>query len=365
MPDIAVITNSLWSEPPRLRRQVTDLLTADGHEVGFFERPALPWVRIEKPLERVSRSVTVARPRCLIHPQLRLVPALADANARYACSSMRPLMQELGLGRSTTVVNFNHDIYFIRRLFPDNRIITIINDDFESQARFPRFGHVTRALRQTCMSSDEVHAVSTSLVDRLSQWCSPRLFLPWAVRPYRSPNPDMDRRTTLLFWGSIDMAIDPSAVSLLAEELQRRGPQWKLMFVGPTRVARTRQRVASELLRHPNVTLHDPSSLDALPLDDVLAAIIPYGREEWVKAVTLANKTLSLLAAGLPFIITGMPNFIRKPFILRLDECDGAGAALDACQAGFMAWQPGIREFLEEQDAGSRLKQLGIERGST
>jgi hypothetical protein len=30
-----------------------------------------------------------------------------------------------------------------------------------------------------------------------------------------------------------------------------------------------------------------------------------------------------------------------------------------------MAWQPGIREFLEEQDAGSRLKQLGIERGST
>ena len=106
---------------------------------------------------------------------------------------------------------------------------------------------------------------------------------------------------------------------------------------------------------HHAKTVHDMDDVQLVGVADTIES----------KAVTLANKTLSLLAAGLPFIITGMPNFIRKPFILRLDECGGAGAALDACQAGFMAWQPGIREFLEEQDAGSRLKQLGIERGST
>lgn len=362
MPDIAVITNSLWTEPPRLRRQVTDLLVGDGHRVAFFERPAMPWASV-KPLERVSESVVVARPKCLIHPQLRVVGPLAELNAMRASSSMRPLIRELGLGPATTVVNFNHDIFFIRRLFPSNRIITIINDDFESQARFPRFGHVTRALRQTCMDSDEVHAVSTSLVERLSAWCQPKLFLPWAVRPYRAPSEDMARRKTLLFWGSIDMAIDPAVVSRLAEELQRRGPDWRLMFVGPTRVARTRQRLASELLRHPNVTLHDSTPLDQLPLDDVLAAIIPYGREEWVKSVMLANKTLSLLAVGLPFIITGMPNFIRKPFILRLDECLGVREAIDACSSGFLGWQQDIQSFLAEHDAQSRLNQLGIARG--
>jgi len=363
MPDIAVITNSLWTEPPRLRRQVTDLLVSDGHRVAFFERPAMPWVAIGKPVERVSGAVTVARPKCLIHPQLRIARPLAELNALYAASSMRRLMGELGVGPATTVVNFNHDIFFIRRLFPSNRIITIINDDFESQARFPRFGHVTRALRQTCMDSDEVHAVSTSLVERLSAWCQPKLFLPWAVRPYRAPREDMARRKTLLFWGSIDTAIDPSVVTSLAEELRRRGPDWKLMFVGPTRVARTRERLASELLRHPNVTLHDSTPLDRLPMDDVLAAIIPYGREEWVKSVMLANKTLALLSAGLPFIITGMPNFIRKPFILRLDECVGIGEAIDACSRGFMTWQADIEAFLSEHDAQSRLNQLGIPRG--
>lgn len=164
-------------------------------------------------------------------------------------------------------------------------------------------------------------------------------------------------------WGSIDTAIDPTVVSRLAAELQRRGPDWKLMFVGPTRVARTRERMAAELLRHPNVTLHDSTPLDQLPLDDVLAAIIPYGREEWVKSVMLANKTLSLLATGLPFIITGMPNFVRKPFILRLDECGDVGEAIDACIRGFTGWQADIQAFLSEHDAQSRLNQLGIPRG--
>jgi hypothetical protein len=79
-----------------------------------------------------------------------------------------------------------------------------------------------------------------------------------------------------------------------------------------------------------------------------------------VRSVTLANKSMQLLARGLPLLISSMPEFVQKPFILRLDGEAPITTVLERCRAGFLGWQPGIREFVESNSPASRLKALGV-----
>jgi len=355
-----LITNSYWQEPPRIRHQVANLLLSHGVEVAFFERPQSPWVRQASPVSRVSSTLSLVSTKSLLHPQLRIAPPLAWANSAFSAAVYRDRVAQLGWPSDATIINFMHDGSFLRRVFPTQRLITLVHDDFEAQSHFPWFGHVTRALRATCKVSDQVLAVSTPLVDRLQQWANCELFLPWAVRPYSVPMAPVVHRTTLLFWGSVDTAIDLSVVRRLSEECVRRGPQWQLLFVGPTERADRRRLMHGALGSLPQVRIQEATPLAELPLDSVLAAIIPYGGAPHTRAITMANKTLQLLSCGLPLLIAGMPSFVKQPFIVRLDANADIRAAIDQVQAEFANWQPAIESFVRSQRAEDRLRQLGF-----
>jgi len=355
-----LITNSYWQEPPRIRHQVANLLLSHGVEVAFFERPQSPWVRQASPVRRVSSTLSLVSTKGLLHPQLRVVPPLAWANSEFSAAVYHQRVAQLGWRTDATIINFMHDGSFLRRVFPTQRLITLVHDDFEAQSHFPWFGHVTRALRATCKVSDQVLAVSTPLVDRLQQWANCELFLPWAVRPYSVPLASAVDRTTLLFWGSVDTAIDLSIVRRLSEECVRRGPQWQLLFVGPTERADRRRLMLGALGSLPQVRIQGTTPLEELPLDSVLAAIIPYGGAPHTRAITMANKTLQLLSCGLPLLIAGMPSFVKQPFIVRLDQGADIPSAIDQVQAAFATWQPAIENFVRSQRAEDRLRQLGF-----
>jgi hypothetical protein len=359
MPDALLITNTSWHEPPRIRHQIAELLTSHGFRVAFFERPRWPWTQQASPILPIADQVTLVQSKSLLHPQLRVIPPLAWCNAAYMAHVYRNRVRALNWSQSATIINFMHDGAFLRRVFPRQRIVTVVHDDFEAQAHFPWFGHVTRALRDTCQSSDRVLAVSTPLVERMQCWAPCELFLPWAVRPYSAPESTSAPRTKLLFWGSIDTAIDVRVVQRLSEACVKRGPDWELLFVGPTERADRRRRMTRELLSLPRVRIEPATPLDSLPLHSIAAAIIPYGGAPHTRAITMANKTMQLLSRGLPLIISGMPSFLKQPFILPIDNQDAAGALVEV-HSNFMKWQSAIEGFVKGQKAEDRLRQLGL-----
>jgi hypothetical protein len=360
MSTFIIFTRTAWDEAPRLRHQVTRLLMEAGHRVHFFElpRPALSRRVPRDPVAGVAPAFV--HTSHLIHHQLRIVPPLHAINAWFVRRQIAEFLRTLSSDQ-VTVINFNYDYYFLRELFPNERIVTIINDDFEAQSRLPFRGHITWALRRTCHMSDAVFAVSVPLVRRLSEWSDAALFLPWSSMQYLAPRADVPERTRLLFWGFIDERLDLNMLDCVAKDLARRGPQWELLLVGPTQ-GRGRDAVVRSMARHTNVRVLDSHRLDQLPLDTILASVIPYLTRSAMDAVTLPNKAMQLLARGMPLLISGMPAFIEAPFVRRLDAGDSPAAVIDGCIADFASLQPSIAKFLEENTPESRLSQLGIRR---
>ena len=353
-----IFSRTAWNEAPRLRHQVTALLLDAGHRVFFFDAPKNILSR-QKPLGQVDGLAPLfVQNRFLIHHQFRVVPPLHAMNTWFVRRQITKFLRK-NLLEEVTVFNFNYDNYFLREVFPKSKIVTIINDDFEAQSRLPFSGHITWALQRTCRMSDVVFGVSIPLVRRLSLWSASKLILPWSSLPYTPPQADTSVRTRLLFWGFLDPRLDISMLNRIAEDLARRGPQWKLMMVGPTQ-GRGRNVIERSMARHPNVQILGRHDLAELPLDTILAGVIPYLTPSSMDAVTLPNKAMPILARGIPLLISGMPAFIDAPFVRRLDAENSISAVIDSCIADFSILQPSIIEFLAANTTESRLSQLGI-----
>lgn len=357
MKTFVIFTHTEWTEAPRLRHQVARLLLQHGHRVFFFER-AGSFRSAHGPTERQpDEGPVLVHTRRLLHHQLRVLPPLHWANTRVVEAQVVEFARKHALGPDAVILNFNYDYYFLRRVFPRNRIVTIINDDFEAMCRLPYRGHITWALKRTCRMSDEVLAVSTPLVDRLRLWSDAKLFLPWSVAPYQAPVGDIAGRTQLLFWGFVDKRLDLDLLEKMARYLAAERPTFKILLIGPTQGS-SRAMVESRLAPFRNIEILGRRELSDLPLGNMLAAIIPYRRDKTNDAILQTNKTMQLLAKGLPLVISGMPAFMRKPYIKRLDGDESVAKVIDECVANFDAWQPEIRAFVEENSPESRLPVL-------
>ncbi len=271
---------------------------------------------------------------------------------------LRAAVEQWSPAPNFTVVNFTHDGWFLRETFLGHRIVTVINNDFVAQSRLPFAGHITWALERTCRNSDTVLAVSEPLRERLSAWCSPELFLPWAVVPYRHSVEPVASRRTLLFWGYVDTGVDLDRVEEVALHLTEQGPDWKVLLVGPTQGTGVRTPIIRRLSRYSNIEVRDPMPLDALPLEETLAALLPYRRCSITDAVTLANQSMQLLARGLPLLISAMPRYLEAPFVIRLDGSSGAAGAVSESAEQFNALQGPIADYCAANAPESRLQML-------
>ena len=365
MSDIIFITHTAWHEAPRIRHQLARMFVDQGHRVIFFERATFPWISQFDTLSNPEKRITVVKCRNLIHHQLRITPQLDWMNSKVVMSDIQSWIDYLGLDPRAVVFNFAHDYWFLRELFPQSdRIITVIHDDWEAQARLPIFEHVGRNMRRTCQMSDEVFAVSTPLVRRLREWCDPKLLLPWSVRQYQEPNKNVARRKTLLFWGFIGSGLDISLISQISRSLSQRRPDWKILMVGPSPSEAQRMGVIKMLSEFKNITILPEHDLDALPLDDVITAFIPYGHKQYQLAIELPNKTLHFLSRGIPILASGMPNLIEHPFIQKMKDLASFDVGIESSVKNFNDWQPIIKDFVKANSAESRLELLGIKRES-
>ena len=347
-------TKTDWTEPPRLRHQLARLLVNAGHDVIFFQRPYYPWQRFGKE-HSGQHHIKLSRYRQLLHHKLRLHPVLHKLNALFEKNQIFSLMREHCIDRNDVIINYNYDYFYIKDIFSNNRLITIINDDFWSNAVGGYKRPLKWALKKTLWSSDAVLTVSLTLQNELSQFSSVELFYPWTNTGYKSPDL-ASTKNTILFWGYINYKLDINFISNLAKCLIDLCSDFKLLFVGPNQDS----SLISEITRYENVRVLPSADLENIDLSDVFLGLIPYrsGVKD-IDVITFPNKVLPLLSRGLPIAITGMPNFLSAPFVFRLDQGqDSDIATLQFINRNFAQLQTSIRAFVDANDSDLRLKQF-------
>lgn len=347
-------TKTNWSEQPRIRHQLARLLASAGHKVIFFEKPSLPF-RPSELAQSNELAIQFVSHSELVHNKLRFLPLTKSLNAQFTKHSIQKSLVNLCITNEDIVVNFNYDFYFLRDLFPSNKLITVINDDHISSAWSIAKPALTNSLKLTCSRSDEVLVLSTRLMEQVGNVCKPHLFLPWADCKYVTPV-SSTKRNTLFFWGFINRKIDYEFVARLARHLAQEYPEIKLLFVGP--IESEAIRSVNALRREKNLQFLDASSLDQLKLNEFLGSIIPYRTNDpELDAIMMPNKAMQIFAKGLPVFITGMPDFIKLPFVFKLDTPECGNLFLNV-RNKFDLLQQDMQNYVELNSSTQRLVQF-------
>jgi hypothetical protein len=344
-----VLTKTDWHEPSRLRHQLAHMLAQRGHEVTFVEKPGLPGTR----RRHLSSGIRIVRHGELLHHQLRLTSLLERLNAAFVSRELHAI----GAVRpDAVVVNFCYDYDFLRECFPENVVITVLNDDFVAGAKPFMRRQAESVLRRTVRASDHTLVVSYPLLTQARAFsCSVSTFFPWARTSYRTPQMTA-ARPDLLYWGFLNDRISwPILRSLMDSGIA-------IHFAGPI----DESSGARSLLRHKNASYHGIASLDELSavVDRCAATILPYdlgaryGR--MVAAITINNRAFELLASGLPLLYSDLPGLLSAPatVIARCRDVEDFQAAFERARKHFSDVQADIARFLEFHGESARYQQL-------
>ena len=346
-------TKTYWSEPPRLRHQLAKLLHKFGGDIIFFEIPN----HVYRKPKYLEYSHTRPRFRTLrtqdrIPHRLRILPLLESIHIYFTKKQIRDQLKKENT-KDAIIINFNYDYYFLRDLFPDQKIITVINDNFISQAAPGHEEYVTSSLALTCSHSDAVLTVSYPLMEQLAQWCNPELFLPWSDSPYSPPNINSIRNAVLI-WASLSDVIDYDLLSNIAKKCIKT----KFYMVGPISES-TQKNVSRLLVDNKNIIYLPPSDLESLPLDIFFGSLMPYkAGVTSTESVTLANKSLRLMSKGFTLIVHGMPHFYEHTAIFPCANLNQIIHSLDYCEKNFFQLQNKIQDLVSKNTPEVRYLAL-------
>ena len=304
------------------------------------------------PLNKVSPNLLIASSSYLIHHQLRLNTFIRYINSVYEIFSLSKTKKLVN--DTTIIVNFNYDYTFIRRLFPKNKMITIINDDFVAQAKLNKGKHVTKSLKLTCSQSDKLLAVSYPLVETLKSHQRTDLFLPWATDDYTKPIQTGFPRKKILIWGFINNRIDFSYLRRCIE----LNKNFEFLLVGPIR-QNLKRKVEQDAKKISNLKVLGTMPLADLPIDEVLCAFVPYKMNTpFGSSVTILNKGFQILSFGLPLIVRGMPNFIKAKCIFPIEKEKDLSATLNHLKDNFDKLQPDIEKLIDNNSKSTRYNEF-------
>ena len=343
----------MYDEPPRIRHQLMDLFVSYGHPVVFYQKPLFAFYKSKKLINRrINENLEILQTKQLIHHQLRVWHWIAKLNEAYERQSISKSIGKVD--DDDVIINFNYDYYFLRRIFRNNKIIALINDDFVAQAKFFAGRHVDYALKITAQNSDAVLTVSTPLLRQsLRHTNRVKLFLPWAADLYEKPEESHEKNAVLL-WAHIDGRIDYD----LIDHASAANPNYTFYLVGPV-VKGNDEEVNRLLSSRKNIIKLHSTGLAELPLRKFFCSIIPYkaGVRD-IEAVTASNKTFQLMSKGLPLVTYGMPHFLVHPAIFKAKNYQEFSSFLSVAKAQFWSLQEGIAELIDINQAGDRYEIL-------
>lgn len=346
MKKLLIITMTPWSEAPRLRHQVTNLLKDNGYAITYIEHTKKGF-SIKKRKEEGISFLNIPYP---IPYELLPNKQLVSINYAFIKRKMKLLLE---FDSFDAVINFNYNFPYLRDLFPKKKIITIINDNFHER------GYAwTRQLRksqteETCSISDTVLGVSYPIIDYLKAFNQDTsLFLPWFDGEYKRPKEVKNQRNVVLFYGFINYRIDWDVIEHLGKS------NIQLRFIGPKN---NRDLDFNRINQIPNLTFLPPCGWDELELDDVCCSILPWETSlPQIQAITMNNKGFRLLAKGIPLLYPNLSGLIKAPekVIGTYDTKEEAVEKIHFFQENFYKVQDLVINFLSNHTAQERLKSL-------
>ncbi len=343
---IAIFTKTNWDEPPRIRHQLTNLLLSYGHEVMFFEKSNLKQFKISK---NYKNNILFIKHFELLHHQLRPFKFLVKINAFVTKLLIKKAIKD---EKIDLVINFNYDYYFLKEIFEEQKIVTIINDDFVAQARPWMTSAIRQQLQKTSQNSDAVFSVSYPLDNQLKVFDSDaKLFFPWAGQKYIAPKDMQQKRDVILYWGYIDNRIDWTVVEYLLKQ------NIKLRFIGM--LSSKVNSLIESFKKYDNFEIHNPQQLSEIKLDEVCCSLLPYVNASGeMKAVTVNNRVFQLLSYGIPLVYVRLPYLIEAPIsvITKCEKNEEYLEAIEYFKENFMKSQSDIKCFLENHYGEERYE---------
>jgi len=336
---------------PRLRHQLARLMVQNGHEVTFVQKPLFIWQKVSyKNTQEKDKGITLFQSKQLIHHQLRISKFFQWINTSYEKGFLLKRFQRVD--SSVVIVNFNYDYIFLRDIFSNNRIITILNDDFVAQCRLPFNGHMESSLKKVCEISDEVLTTSSIVKNKIADYVTAEVFLPWAERKYKFT--ERQSRDKILIWGYITKRYDLNFLSAVIKE----NSKYTFYFVGivDKKIERELEKIC---LSYENIVVLGPKQLDELPMDEFLASLMLYvsGIDE-IRSIVTTNKAFQLLSYGIPLITSGMPYFMDSGSIFKCTSFEEVNQSIYQCANRIDELQPDIEKLVSSNSKEKRLKQF-------
>tara|TARA_B110000977_G_scaffold201050_1_gene293890 strand:+ start:3389 stop:4441 length:1053 start_codon:yes stop_codon:yes gene_type:complete len=338
----------MWHEMPRIRHQLARLLCKNQHDVFFVQKPCFFWERPKCAFKK--EGIKFFQFKQLIHHQLRIASILRCFNSLYEIIQIRNCFSNID--KDTVIINFNYDYYFLKKIFPSNKIITILNDDFVSQCRLPFNHHMQHALENTCLSSDIVLTTSESLKKKLKKHTTSRLFFPWSSSTYNFIKDKL--RTKVLVWGYITERYDFDLISNLIGENQH------IIFYIVGETNKNCRKILHHLtIKHKNIVIKGPTNLFDLPMSEFCASLTAFkkGVDE-IESITITNKAFQLLSYGIPLVVHGMPNFIKNPAIFVCNDQKMINKSIQYCHQNIEQLQRYIFPLVIKNSENNRLTEF-------
>lgn len=349
MKKVLILTKTNWNEAPRIRHQITRLLKEKGYEVTFVEKNTYKSLFINTRREDEIEFFSHAE---LIHHQLRYIPIIQKANNFVVKHYLSKILRKIEFD---FIFNFCYDYSFLKEIAPGKKIITMIEDDFESQAKFAMTRQIRNQVRKTCANSDHVLTVSYPLLNKIKTYNkNVTMLFPWSQRKYVAPKLGM-KRNTVLYFGYVGR-LDWDRI----EELIKT-TDYNYRFIGPTDKQKDENMVKNLLSQYKNFQYIQYSSIEALQLDDVFCSILPYNpNKKSVQMCTVSNRAFNLLSLGLPLAYADLKYLIEAPntVIRKNRTTDEYKETLNFFYKNFYSAQKDIEVFLNDHYKEDRWKIL-------
>ncbi len=341
-----VFSRTAWSEPPRIRHQITNMLLDLGYEIFYVET-----LFHQKKTKNINlgpnHKIVVIRE--LFHHQLKICSLLSFLNKMFIkmqIASLRKVSVEL-------IINFNYDFYYLNEIFPKSNLITILNDDFVSMAKPWMKKESTRLLKKTCQSSNKILSVSIPIHNNAYSFSKNAiLFLPWADLNYQKPLMQKSRNVVLYF-GYVSR-LDLKLVDFICKS------GVKIRFVGP--LEGNGFVVKERYSKKANIEFIGPiNNLNDIYLDDVCCSVALYDKnDESNLAITASNRMFRLLSLGIPLVYPSMPFLIEAPsnVIKKCDLAEDFIKAFNYFSNNFDLVQSEIEYFLHSHTYQTRKEQF-------
>lgn len=301
MSTFLILTKTSWNEPKRIRHQLVDLLLEHNHTVIFVEKGSFK-LNLTKLVE-VKKKLFLFHPFTLLHHQLRFLPPIMLISSFFYYQEIKKLLKGFKIDY---IINFNYDSGLLLRKFRLNSI-TIVNDNFVVKAKSFSRKSIEKELIKTFKASNSVFSVSLPLVEVSKPYNkNSELFLPWI--PRLNNNQFIRISDKILYYGFINNRVNWHRVFYLLEK------GIEIDFYGPIEGKSTLKTLINLKERYKNFQFFPPTTLDKINAENYCCSIQPYNSSiKNMEYVTLSNRTLQLLAYGLPVLHEYLPNLIDAP----------------------------------------------------